>query len=104
MGDAQENEQAEPAEVLSAGLLFTPARQANAFEETVQRLLQSIRLGLIGPGDRLPAERELAGMLEVSRDTLREAIASLADAGWLVARRGRTGGTFVSDVLPTPRP
>lgn len=89
---------------VSAALLFTPARQANAFEETVQRLLQSIRLGLIGPGDRLPAERELAGMLEVSRDTLREAIGSLADAGWLVARRGRSGGTFVSDVLPTPRP
>jgi len=89
------------AEVLSAGLLLTPARPANAFEETVQRLLQSIRLGLIGPGERLPPERELAGMLEVSRDTLREAIGSLADAGWVVARRGRYGGTFVSEVLPS---
>src|SRR6478752_4381009 len=104
MGDAQENEQAEPAEVLSAGLLLTPARPANAFEETVQRLLQSIRLGLIGPGERLPAERELATMLEVSRDTLREAIASLAEAGWVVARRGRYGGTFVSDELPVALP
>lgn len=92
------------AEVLSAGLLLTPARPANAFEETVQRLLQSIRLGLIGPGERLPPERELAGMLEVSRDTLREAIASLAEAGWVVARRGRYGGTFVSDELPSPSP
>ena len=103
MADASEHkEQAESAEVLSAGLLLTPAHPANAFEETVQRLLQSIRLGLIGPGERLPAERELAGMLEVSRDTLREAIASLADAGWVVARRGRYGGTFVSDELPAP--
>ncbi|WP_235508279.1 FadR/GntR family transcriptional regulator [Agromyces sp. Soil535] len=92
------------AEVLSAGLLLTPARPANAFEETVQRLLQSIRLGLIGPGEQLPPERELAGMLEVSRDTLREAIASLAEAGWVVARRGRYGGTFVSDELPTASP
>ena len=101
MADAAEHkEQADSAEVLSAGLLLTPARPANAFEETVQRLLQSIRLGLIGPGERLPAERELAGMLEVSRDTLREAIGSLADAGWVVARRGRYGGTFVSDELP----
>src|SRR5215218_118499 len=105
MADASEhNEQAESAEVLSAGLLLTPARPANAFEETVQRLLQSIRLGLIGPGERLPAERELAGMLEVSRDTLREAIASLADAGWVVVRRGRYGGTFVSDELPAAHP
>lgn len=101
MTDAEHDEQAEPAEVLSAGLLLTPARPANAFEETVQRLLQSIRLGLIGPGERLPAERELAIMLEVSRDTLRDAIASLADAGWIVSRRGRYGGTFVSDELPT---
>jgi DNA-binding FadR family transcriptional regulator len=90
----------EPAEVLSAGLLLTPARPANAFEETVQRLLQSIRLGLIAPGERLPAERELAGTLEVSRDTLRDAIGSLADAGWVVSRRGRYGGTFVADRLP----
>ncbi len=92
------------AEVLSAGLLLTPARPANAFEETVQRLLQSIRLGLIGPGERLPPERELAGMLEVSRDTLREAIASLAEAGWVVARRGRYGGTFVAETLPSASP
>src|SRR5512145_3197797 len=96
----------EPAEVLSAGLLLTPARPANAFEETVQRLLQSIRLGLIAPGERLPPERELAGMLEISRDTLREAIGSLAEAGWVVSRRGRYGGTFVADAPPqrtTPR-
>lgn len=92
------------AEVLSAGLLLTPARPANAFEETVQRLLQSIRLGLIGPGERLPPERELAGMLAVSRDTVREAIGSLAEAGWVVSRRGRYGGTFVSDELPTASP
>lgn len=92
------------AEVLSAGLLLTPAHPANAFEETMQRLLQSIRLGLIGPGDRLPPERELAGMLEVSRDTLREAIASLAEAGFVVSRRGRYGGTFVSDELPARAP
>lgn len=92
------------AEVLSAGLLLTPARPANAFEETMQRLLQSIRLGLIGPGDRLPPERELAAMLEVSRDTLREAIASLAEAGFVVSRRGRYGGTFVSDELPARSP
>jgi len=95
---------AEQPGMLDAGLLLRPARPANAFEETVQRLLQTIRLGLIAPGERLPAERELAATLEVSRDTLREAIGSLADAGWVVARRGRYGGTFVSDPLPEPGP
>ena len=96
--------EAQPNEVLSAGLLLTPARTANAFEETVQRLLQSIRLGVSALAERLPPERELAVMLEVSRDTLREAIASLADAGWVVARRGRYGGTFVADELPVASP
>jgi DNA-binding FadR family transcriptional regulator len=87
--------------VLSADLLFRPGRTANAFEETVQRLLQSIRLGLVPPGSRLPAERDLSAMLGVSRDTLREAIAALTEAGYVVSRRGRYGGTFVVDAVPS---
>lgn len=79
----------------SIRLLMRSNRPVNAYEETMQRLLQSIRLGLIGPGDRLPAERELSEMLKVSRDTVREAISTLADAGYVVSRRGRYGGTFV---------
>jgi DNA-binding FadR family transcriptional regulator len=88
----------------SAELLLRRARGGNAFEETVQRLLQTVRLGLIAPGDRLPPERELASMLAVSRDTLRDAIASLAEAGYLVARRGRYGGTFVAEDQPVHTP
>jgi DNA-binding FadR family transcriptional regulator len=80
--------------------LMRAVRPTNAYEETVQRLLQSIRLGVTGPGERLPAERELASMLGISRDTVREAISTLADAGYLVSKRGRYGGTFVVDVLP----
>lgn len=87
-----------------AELLFRPARSVNAFEETVQLLLQSIRLGLIDPGDRLPPERDLATRLAVGRDTLREAIGALADAGYVVVRRGRYGGTFVVDELPRAAP
>ena len=49
---------------------------------------------MLHPGESLPPERELASKLGVSRDTVREAIKSLADAGYLVARRGRYGGTF----------
>ncbi|WP_267901114.1 FadR/GntR family transcriptional regulator [Amycolatopsis panacis] len=82
--------------------LFRPVRAGNAFEETVERLLQAIRLGVVGAGERLPSERELAERLGVSRVTLREAIRALADAGYVVSRRGRYGGTFVSEVLPEP--
>ncbi len=85
----------------SAGeAVFRPVRTGNAFEETVERLLQAIRLGVAGPGERLPAERELAARLAVSRVTLREAIRALADAGYVESRRGRYGGTFVTETLP----
>ena len=82
------------------GVLFRPVRGGNAFEDTVARLLQTIRLGMVEPGGALPPERELATRFSVSRDTVREAIKSLSEAGYLVSRRGRYGGTFVSDPLP----
>jgi DNA-binding FadR family transcriptional regulator len=51
--------------------LLGPVRSGNAFEETVERLLTVIKLGVVAPGERFPAERELAGLLGVSRITLR---------------------------------
>jgi DNA-binding FadR family transcriptional regulator len=87
---------------LVSDALLRPVRPGNAFEDTVGRLLQTIRLGVIAPGESLPPERELAARLQVSRDTVREAIKSLAETGYLVSRRGRYGGTFLADELPTP--
>jgi DNA-binding FadR family transcriptional regulator len=81
-------------------VLFRPVRAGNAFEETVERLLTAIKLGLAEPGSRLPPERELAERLKVSRVTLREAIRALQHSGYVESRRGRYGGTFVSPVLP----
>lgn len=85
---------------LNGDLLLRPVRGGNTYEETVERLLQTIRLGLALPGVQFPPERELATMLDVSRDTVRLAISSLVDAGYLVVKRGRYGGTFVSETLP----
>ncbi len=79
-----------------------PVRSQNAFEETVERLLAVIKLGVVGPGERFPAERELAAMLGVSRITLREAIGDLRVAGYVESRRGRFGGTFVTYTPPAP--
>lgn len=79
-------------------------RSGNAFEDTVSRLLQTIRLGIVQPGSALPSERDLAMRFSVSRDTVRDAIRELTSAGYVVSRRGRYGGTFVCEVLPTPAP
>ena len=56
-----------------------------------------VAAGKLGPGDRLPPERELAERLGVSRMTLRHALASLQRRGLLVRRVGRDGGTFVAE-------
>jgi DNA-binding FadR family transcriptional regulator len=79
-----------------------PVRSQNTFEETVERLLAVIKLGVVGPGDRFPSERELAALLGVSRITLREAIGDLRNAGYVESRRGRFGGTFVTYTPPAP--
>jgi DNA-binding FadR family transcriptional regulator len=80
--------------------LFRPVRAGNAFEETVERLLTAIKLGIVAPGARLPPERELAERLSISRVTLREAIRALQQSGYVESRRGRYGGTFVNVALP----
>jgi DNA-binding FadR family transcriptional regulator len=82
---------------------WRPVRGGNAFEITVARLVQAIKLGMVAVGERLPAERDLAERLRVSRVTLRDAIGALREAGYLESRRGRQGGTFVvssSAVVP----
>jgi DNA-binding FadR family transcriptional regulator len=84
--------------------LFRPVRTGNAFEETVERLLRAIKLGVVAAGERLPPERELAARLGVARATLREAIHALADAGYVASRRGRYGGAFVTEPRPSAGP
>ncbi len=89
------------ADVDLTGVL-RPVREGNAFEETVERLLTVIKLGVVGPGERLPPERELAAQLGISRLTLREAIRELNEAGYVESRRGRLGGTFITYTRPAP--
>lgn len=75
--------------------VLRPVRGGNGFEEAVEQLLQVVRLGLVPVGGRLPAERQLAARLAVSRVTLREALRVLHGQGLVESRRGRHGGTFV---------
>jgi GntR family transcriptional repressor for pyruvate dehydrogenase complex len=82
-------------EALWAQTIFSPVPVRNAFEVTVERLGQSIRLGVLADGEQLPPERELADTLGVSRVTLREAIKALREGGLVESRRGRGGGTFI---------
>lgn len=71
-------------------------------DDIADQLRTRIMGGELGPGDRLPNERDLAAQLGVARPTLREAIRLLVGEGFLNSRRGNAGGTFVSD-LSEPR-
>jgi GntR family transcriptional repressor for pyruvate dehydrogenase complex len=72
----------------------TPEKLSTAVTRQIEKL---ILRGILRPGERLPAERELAGRLGVSRPSLREAVAGLQDKGLLTARAG--AGIYVADVL-----
>jgi GntR family transcriptional repressor for pyruvate dehydrogenase complex len=90
--------------VVSVETLFAPVHSQTAFEETVERLGTAIKLGMLPPGTRLPAERELCSKLGIARSTLRQALVALAQSGHLRATRGRGGGTFVADPQPPAQP
>jgi len=96
--DRRANQAAPPEAV------FEPVRSYTAFEETVDRLGTAIKLGLLAPGQRLPAERELCARLGIARSTLRQALTALTQSGHVYATRGRGGGTFVSDPQPPADP
>jgi DNA-binding FadR family transcriptional regulator len=84
--------------------VFAPVRSQTAFEETVERLGTAIKLGLLAPDSRLPAERELCARLGIARSTLRQALTALTQSGHIFATRGRGGGTFVANPQPPAEP
>ena len=64
-------------------------------DRLAEQLQSLIRDQGLQPGDRLPAERSLAGQLGASRPSVREAIRQLASQGVLYSRQG--GGTYVRE-------
>ncbi len=75
-------------------LKVTPEKLSST---VVRQIEQLILRGILRPGERLPSERDLADKMGVSRPSLRDAIADLAERGLLVSRAG--SGIFVAEVL-----
>jgi GntR family transcriptional regulator, transcriptional repressor for pyruvate dehydrogenase complex len=74
---------------------FEVIRRNKVYEE-VARQIERLILKKLKPGDKLPAERELASILKVSRGSIRDAIRSLELVGMVEARQGT--GTIVRDM------
>ncbi|HLK42149.1 MAG TPA: FCD domain-containing protein [Thermoleophilia bacterium] len=82
--------------------VFVPVRGGDVTAEAVARLGQAIGMGLLRPGDRLPPETQLARDLGISPVSLRGALTILRNAGLLETRRGRGGGTVVTEPESPP--
>lgn len=76
-------------------MTFNKLTQPKVADVIIDHLEQMIVEGSLHPGQQLPAERELAAQLDVSRPSLREAIKQLVERGLLVSKHG--GGTQVSE-------
>jgi GntR family transcriptional repressor for pyruvate dehydrogenase complex len=76
---------------------FRPVTQEKLSHAVIGQIEQLILRGILRPGERLPAERELAERLGVSRPSLRDAVSHLQTAGLLSTKPG--AGIYVADVL-----
>ena len=78
---------------MSTATHLAPQRAA----KIANQLTELIDIQNLGPGDKLPPERQLADLLEVSRPSLREALHILQAQGLVQIRHGQ--GTFVQEPL-----
>jgi GntR family transcriptional regulator, transcriptional repressor for pyruvate dehydrogenase complex len=74
---------------------FEVVRRNKIYEE-VAKQIERLILKKLRPGDKLPSERELAEMLQVSRSSIRDAIRSLELVGLVEPRQG--AGTIVREL------
>lgn len=78
--------------------LKRPLDHPSRLSDWVKDLLKKALLeGDLKPGERLPAEQEIARELNVSKVTVREALREIESEGLIEKRRGMYGGSFVAE-------
>ena len=79
-----------------------PRRPGRVSETIASRITKQISDGALRPGEKLPAERDMAERFRTSRVSVREAYRSLEELGLLTIRRGAEGGAFITDLDHKP--
>jgi DNA-binding FadR family transcriptional regulator len=74
---------------------FTLVKTKRVFEEICDQVRQELAAGALGPGDKLPPERDLALKFGVSRSAVREALRSLEISGVVRLQKGVKGGAVI---------
>ncbi len=80
--------------------LFKKIPQKKVSDKVFDQIRDLITQGRLQPGDRLPPERELTALFQVSRSSVREAILKLECLGFVEQRHGE--GTFIKSVTDAP--
>ncbi|HEY3471492.1 MAG TPA: GntR family transcriptional regulator [Amycolatopsis sp.] len=78
-----------------------PLPRVPTYELIIDRIEEQLVSGALGPGDRLPPERELAAMLGASRQAVREALRVLQAQGVVRSQQG-TGADSGTVIVPAP--
>jgi GntR family transcriptional repressor for pyruvate dehydrogenase complex len=81
-------------------LAFQQIKTRRVFEEICEQIRNRLGSGALKPGDKLPAERDLAVEFKVSRPAVREALRTLEISGVVSLRKGVKGGAFIRDGNP----
>lgn len=81
--------------------LFQAVRVSRASSDIVRQIKESIIVGKLTPGDRLPSERELGEQFGLSRVTVRDALRVLESQGYLTIKVGAAGGAYIGDPRST---
>jgi len=82
--------------------MFKKAKQNRVFQDVVEQIQDAILSGKLEPGTKLPAERELKGIFNTSRGTLREALRVLEQKGLIEIKLGVAGGAIVKQINAEP--
>ncbi|MDI9949589.1 MULTISPECIES: GntR family transcriptional regulator [Rhodococcus] len=80
--------------------LLSPAVRTTSVDDVVAKLREILLTGGVAPGEKLPSERELARLLQVSRTTVRESLRTLEAHGLITVRLGGSGGAFFNPPDP----
>ena len=72
-----------------SGNMFQPVKKTRVYEEIVTKIKDMLDKGRLKSGDQLPGERELSGVFQVSRSSVREALRTLTSRGLLETVPGK---------------
>jgi GntR family transcriptional repressor for pyruvate dehydrogenase complex len=74
--------------------MFNPIIITKVSEQVIQQIKDMIADGTLNKGDKLPSERELAGILEISRSSVRKALRLMENIGLIECKKSE--GNFIS--------